>query len=60
MLDALDHEFEKRGHQFVRYADDFVILCTSPRAGQRILTSIKSYLKKALKLIVNEYQRSAG
>jgi RNA-directed DNA polymerase len=54
LLDELDHELEKRGHQFVRYADDFVILCTSPRAGQRILTSIKSYLKKVLKLIVNE------
>jgi RNA-directed DNA polymerase len=60
LLDELDHELEKRGHQFVRYADDSVILCTSPRAGQRILTSIKSYLKKVLKLIVNEYQRSAG
>lgn len=54
LLDELDHELEKRGHLFVRYADDFVILCTSPRAGQRILTSIKSYLKKTLKLIVNE------
>jgi RNA-directed DNA polymerase len=54
LLDELDHELEKRGHQFVRYADDFVILCTSPRAGQRILTSIKSYLKKSLNLIVNE------
>ncbi|YCM43432.1 hypothetical protein V2O64_19170 [Verrucomicrobiaceae bacterium 227] len=37
-----------------------VFLCTSPRAGQRIMESIKSYLKKVLKLIVNEYQRSAG
>ena len=54
LLDELDHELEKRGHQFVRYADDFVILCKSLRAGQRILTSIKSYLKKTLKLIVNE------
>jgi RNA-directed DNA polymerase len=54
LLDELDHELEKRGHQFVRYADDFVILCTSPRAGQRILASVKSYLKKTLKLIVNE------
>jgi len=60
LLDELDHELEKRGHQFVRYTDDFVILCTSPRAGQRIMASVKSYLKKTLKLIVNEYQRSAG
>lgn len=54
LLDELDQELEKRGHQFVRYADDFVILCSSPRAGERILTNIKSYLKKALRLIVNE------
>jgi RNA-directed DNA polymerase len=54
LLDELDHELEKRGHPFVRYADDFVIMCSSPRAGERILTSITSYLKKTLKLIVNE------
>lgn len=54
LLDELDHELENRGHQFVRYADDFVILCSSPRAGERILTSVKSYLKKSLKLIVNK------
>ncbi|MDC0088203.1 group II intron reverse transcriptase/maturase [Akkermansiaceae bacterium] len=54
LLDELDHELEQRGHKFVRYADDFVILCSSPRAGQRIMTSITAYLKKSLKLIVNE------
>ena len=54
LLDELDHELETRGHEFVRYADDFVILCNSPRAGQRILASVKSYLKKTLRLIVNE------
>ena len=54
LLDGLDHELEKRGHCFIRYADDFVILCTSPRAGQRIMESITHYLKKTLKLIVNE------
>lgn len=54
LLDELDCELEKRGHSFVRYADDFVILCGSPRAGQRILTSIRKYLGKTLKLIVNE------
>ena len=54
LLDELDNELEQRGHPFVRYADDFVILCSSPRAGERILTSIKSYLKKTLKLTVNE------
>src|SRR6056297_2926718 len=54
LLDELDKELEERGHQFVRYADDFVILCNSPRAGERILTSITRYLKRTLKLIVNE------
>lgn len=60
LLDELDDELEKRGHAFVRYADDFVILCRSPRAGQRILRSVRNYLSDKLKLIVNEYQRSAG
>jgi len=60
LLDELDHELERRGHDFVRYADDFVILCKSPRAGERILTSVKRFLRDKLKLVVNEYQRSAG
>ena len=54
LLDELDHELEARGHRFVRYADDFVILCRSPRAGQRILESISRYLQKRMKLTVNE------
>lgn len=47
-------ELEKRGHQFVRYADDFVILCRSLRAGQRILRSTRKFLAEKLKLVVNE------
>lgn len=54
LLDELDHELEKRGHDFVRYADDFVILCRSPRAGERILTSVTRFLRDKLKLVVNE------
>jgi RNA-directed DNA polymerase len=54
LLDELDVELEERGHKFVRYADDFVILCGSPRAGQRILRSVRRYLADKLKLIVNE------
>jgi RNA-directed DNA polymerase len=53
LLDELDNELESRGHQFVRYADDFVILCTSVRAGTRILESITVYLRTKLKLTVN-------
>ncbi len=54
LLDELDVELEERGHKFVRYADDFVILCRSPRAGQRILRSVRRFLADKLKLIVNE------
>jgi RNA-directed DNA polymerase len=53
LLDELDHELEKRGHKFVRYADDFVILCWSLRAGERILRSVTKYLSTELKLTVN-------
>ena len=54
LLDDLDKELEKRNHSFVRYADDFVILCSSPRAAQRVLDSITRYLSQKLRLIVNE------
>lgn len=54
LLDELDVELERRGHKFVRYADDFVILCRSRRAGERILRSVRRYLADELKLIVNE------
>lgn len=54
LLNELDHELEARGHSFVRYADDFVILCRSPRAGRRILDRVRRFLRKRLRLIVNE------
>jgi RNA-directed DNA polymerase len=53
MLDPLDKELEKRGHKFARYADDFTILVNSPRAGERVLSSISRFLRHRLKLIVN-------
>jgi RNA-directed DNA polymerase len=53
MLDPLDKELEKRGHQFARYADDFTILVRSQRAGERVLRSISKYLQGRLKLVVN-------
>lgn len=53
MLDPLDKELERRGHQFARYADDFTILVKSQRAGERVLPSISRYLQQRLKLIVN-------
>jgi len=54
MLDDLDRELNKRGLRFVRYADDFIILLKSKRAGERVLKSITRYLGKKLKLKVNE------
>ena len=54
VLDVLDKELEKRGHKFARYADDFIILVKSPRAGQRVLASITRFIEKRLKLKVND------
>jgi RNA-directed DNA polymerase len=54
LLDSLDKELEQRGHKFVRYADDFVILVKSERAGERVMGSVRKYLTSRLKLTVNE------
>jgi len=53
LLNQLDNELHRREHDFVRYADDFVILCNSPKAGTRILKSISFYLDRILRLRVN-------
>ncbi len=53
MLDSLDRELEKRNHRFSRYADDFIILVKSKRAGNRVLKSVSRYLETRLKLKVN-------
>ena len=54
ILDLLDKELERRGHKFVRYADDCNIYVKSERAGNRVLTSISKFIQKKLKLQVNE------
>ncbi len=54
LLDELDKELEKRGHRFVRYADDCHIYVRSARAGVRVLAGVTRYLKRKLKLVVNE------
>lgn len=54
LLDDLDKELEARGHRFVRYADDCNIYVRSRRAGERVRRSVTHYLKKRLKLTVNE------
>ena len=53
MLDVLDKELEKRGHRFVRYADDCNIYVRSRRAGERVMASVTHFLARRLKLTVN-------
>lgn len=53
MLDVLDKELERRGHRFVRYADDCNVYVASERAGKRVMQSITSFLARKLRLKVN-------
>jgi len=53
VLDELDQELERRGHRFVRYADDCNIYVRSERAGQRAMASIACFIEKRLRLKVN-------
>ena len=53
MLNELDKELERRGHRFVRYADDLLILCKSRRSAQRTLDNILPFIEKKLFLKVN-------
>ena len=54
LLDDFDKELEKRGHRFVRYADDTIILVGSISAGNRVMASVTRFLVSKLKLTVNE------
>lgn len=54
LLDDLDKELERRGHAFVRYADDCNIYVSSPRAGERVKEGVTRYLAERLNLEVNE------
>ncbi len=54
LLNELDQELEKRGHKFVRYADDMCILFKSKRAAERTFQSIKKFIEQKLFLKVNE------
>lgn len=60
LLDDLDRELEKRGHRFVRYADDCNIYVRSERAGMRVMGSVKAFLTRKLKLKVNEEKSAVG
>ena len=54
MLNELDKELERRGHLFVRYADDLVIFCKSRRSAQRTLDNLLSFIETQLFLKVNK------
>jgi RNA-directed DNA polymerase len=54
VLDELDRELERRGHRFVRYADDCNIYVDSKRGGQRVMESVTRFITHRLKLKVNQ------
>ncbi|SDG67719.1 Reverse transcriptase (RNA-dependent DNA polymerase) [Aneurinibacillus thermoaerophilus] len=54
VLDELDKELEKRGHKFVRYADDCNIYVRTHKAGERVKQSVTAFIKGKLKLKVNQ------
>lgn len=54
MLNELDGELERRGHKFVRYADDVMILCRSRRGADRVRKSITRFIETSLHLRVNK------
>src|SRR6201995_1497281 len=58
VLDELDRELERRGHRFVRYADDCNIYVRSEKAGRRVMTSLTRFIEGRLKLQINA-QKSA-
>jgi len=60
MLNELDKELSRRGHHFVRYADDCMIFCKSKRAAERIRTHIIRYIEQVLYLKVNQEKTKVG
>ena len=60
MLNELDRELERRGLPFVRYADDCIIFCKSPRAAERVCESISRFIEKKLFLKVNREKTHVG
>jgi len=53
LLNELDGELERRGHRFVRYADDMLIFCKSKRAAERTLAKLIPFIEEKLFLKVN-------
>lgn len=53
VLDELDTELARRGHRFVRYADDCNVYVRSERAGQRVMASLEGFIGRRLRLKIN-------
>jgi group II intron reverse transcriptase/maturase len=60
LLDELDQELERRGHRFVRYADDCNVYVRSRRAGERVMDSLERFLQERLRLQVNQTKRAVA
>jgi RNA-directed DNA polymerase len=60
LLDELDRELERRGHRFVRYADDCNVYVQSEAAGERVLSSLERFLWTRLRLTVNREKSAVG
>ena len=60
VLDELDRELERRGHRFVRYADDCNIYVRSERAGDRVMEGVTRFITRKLRLRVNREKSAVG
>jgi len=54
VLDELDKELERRGLEFCRFADDCNIFVKTPKAAERVMSSISGFIERRLKLVVNQ------
>jgi RNA-directed DNA polymerase len=54
ILDELDKELERRGHNFVRYADDLIVMVGSEAAAKRVKSSLTKFIESQLRLKVNQ------
>ena len=54
VLDELDSELARRGHRFVRYADDCNVYVASERAGQRVMASLERFIRRRMRLKINQ------
>ena len=54
VLDELDNELERRGHRFVRYADDIIIMVGSELASERVMKSLSKFIENRMRLKINK------